>query len=230
LWGNVVRAYSEANRDRMQAELAGDFELIDLATNEVDEQKMTRLKFSERVQRALDAIETKESTRKGLRNFYGNAVRESNITEAEREAVIAALEKRIRITSPKDATVLFGQKDAAARALIGRLHDALAAEFNLIGNMVGLGVKTGGDMISGEDHVSVYISHEGVDRRHATLGVHEKTPETDPVFVLRFYQTGSNTTVQDTRRELPVDAVDKAISIYSANLMRIFGEPERAVP
>lgn len=227
--GNEVRIYTDANRDKMQAELDADNEMIDLPIDKDDEQGMTGQKFSERVQRALEAIETKALTRKGLRNFYDNAVREPNITDAEREAVIAALEKRIRITSPKDAKVLFGPKDAEARALLGRIHDALAGEFDLSGNMVGLGVKTGGDMISGENHVSVYISYKGADRRHATLGVHQKKPETDPVFVLRFYQTGSNATEQDSRKELPIDAVDEAISLYRANLMRILGETEGAV-
>lgn len=149
---------------------------------------MTQQPFSDRVCNALEVIRTKELTRAGLRHFYANAVRVTGITDAEREAVIAALETRIRISAPREAKALFGPKDAEARTLLARIHDALAAELDLSGNTVGAGVKTGGDMISGESHVSVYISYKGADWRHVTLGVLQRTPDAEPVLNLRLFQ------------------------------------------
>ena len=182
---------------------------------------MSSTNFSERVRRALAVIETKELTRKGLRNFYENAIRDPDITETEREAVIAALETRIRISAPRDAKALFGPKDAEARALLGTIHDALAAEFDLSGNTVGSGVKTGGSMISGEMHVDVYISYKAEDRRHATFSYLIKKPGIDPILVLRLYQTGKDVTEPDLREEFPIDASEEAAARYRANLMRI---------
>lgn len=182
---------------------------------------MSSPNFSERVRRALDAIETREITRRGLRNFYENAIRDPNITEAEREAVIAALETKIRISAPRDAKALFGPKDAEARALLGRVYDALAAEFNLSGNTVGAGVKTGGSMISGDMHVDVYISYKAEDRRHATFGYLVKKPGNNPILALRFYQTGKGATEPDLREEFPIDMFEEAAARYRENLMRI---------
>ncbi len=177
--------------------------------------------FSERVRRALAAIETKEMNRRGLRNFYENAIRTPDITEAEREAVIAALETRIWISAPSDAKVLFGPKDAEARHLLEKIHDELAAEFDLSGNTVGSGVKTGGSMISGEVHVDVYISYKAEDRRHATFGYVVKKPGTDPILLIRLYQTGKDATEPDLREEFPIDALEEAAARYRANLMLI---------
>lgn len=55
---------------------------------------MTEQPFSNRVRNALEVIRSKELTRAGMRNFYANAMRVTGITDAEREAVIAALETR----------------------------------------------------------------------------------------------------------------------------------------
>lgn len=177
--------------------------------------------FSERVRRALAVIETKEMSRNGLRNFYENATQDRDITEAEREAVIAALENKIRISAPRDAKALFGPKDAEARSLLGKIHDALAADFDLSGNKVGSGVKTGGSMISGKVHVDVYISYKAEDRRHAMLGYLVKKPGTDPTLVVRLYQTGKDVTEPELREVFPIDALEEAAARYRANLMRI---------
>jgi len=189
---------------------------------------MTEQRFSERVRKALAVIETKELTRAGMRNFYANAVRVTGITDAEREAVVAALETRIRISAPREAKALFGPKDAEARALLARIHDALAAELDLSGNTVGAGVKTGGDMISGESHVSVYISYKGADRRHATLGVLQRTPDAEPVLNLRLFQTGRDASEPELSEVLPMDAAEEAAARYRANLMRVLGLSEGA--
>lgn len=182
---------------------------------------MGSTQFSDRVRRALVAIETREMTRKGLRNFYQNATRDPKITEAEREAVIAALEARIRISAPRDAKALFGPKDAEARALLSRIHEEIATEFDLSGNTVGSGVKTGGSMISGEVHVDVYISYKGADRRHAILGYLIPKPGADPKFVVRLYQTGKEVTEPDVREEYPAEAPEQARARYREHLARI---------
>jgi len=178
-------------------------------------------KFSERVRRALEVIASGELTRRGLRNFYDNATRDPNLTETEREAVISALETRIRISSPRDAKAIFGPKDTEARALLSRINDELNAQFDLSGNTVGTGVKTGGDMISGEVHVSVYISYKGADRRHATLGVLQRIPEVDPILVVRIYQTGRDVSAAEAREEFAIDAVNEAVERHRANLALI---------
>ncbi len=221
--GDAVRAYCDANRDQIMSELNSSYELIDLPIDAKDEAIVSTQKFSDRVLRALGVIERGQLSRKGLQNFYANANRDPDLTEAEREAVISALEARIRFTSPRDAKVLFGPKDAEARAILGRINESLAQEFDLSGNTVGSGVKTGGDMISGNVYVSVYISYKGADRRHATLGVFQCSAESTPLFVVRLYQTGRNVSELELREEFPIDEVDEAAALYRAHLMRVLG-------
>ena len=92
-------------------------------------------------------------------------------------------------------------------------------------NTVGSGVKTGGDMISGNVYVSVYISYKGADRRHATLGVFQRSAESPPIFVVRLYQTGRDVSELELRQEFPIDAMDEAIALYRTNLMQILELP-----
>lgn len=182
---------------------------------------MNKDKFSERVRRALKVIETKELSRKSLRNFYDNAMRDQEVTDVERETLIAALEARIRITSPRDAKKLFGPKDAEARALLERIHDALAAEFDLSGNTVGAGVKTGGSMMRGDLYVDVYISYKAADRRHVVLGYTQSASTDDPLLQVRCYQTGKEATEPDIRETFQIDDLEKATARYREHLMSI---------
>jgi len=221
--GDAVRAYCDANRDQMMSEVNAPYELIDLPIDAKDEAIVSAKRFSDRVLRALDVIERGQLSRKGLQNFYDNANRDPDLTEAEREAVISALEARIRVTSPRDAKALFGPKDAEARAILVRINEALAQDFDLSGNTVGSGVKTGGDMISGNVYVSVYISYKGVDRRHATLGVFQRSAEIAPIFVVRLYQTGRDVSELELRQEFPIDEMHEAVALYRAHLMRVLG-------
>ncbi|MEY4890354.1 MAG: hypothetical protein RIQ75_1484, partial [Pseudomonadota bacterium] len=101
--GDAVRAYCDANRDQMMAKVNAPYELIDLPIDAKDEALVSAKRFSDRVLRALGVIERGQLSRKGLQNFYDNANRDPDLTEAEREAVISALEARIRVTSPRDA-------------------------------------------------------------------------------------------------------------------------------
>lgn len=183
--------------------------------------------FSERVRRALKVIETKDLSRKSLRTFYDNAMRDQEATDAEREAVIAALEARIRISSPRDAKKLFGPKDADARVLLGKIHDALAEEFDLSGNTVGAGVKTGGSMMRGDTYVDVYISYKSADRWHVAMGYVQATVSDDPALVVRLYRTGKEGSDSETRAVLHVDGVEAATARYREHLVSILTSADR---
>ena len=179
---------------------------------------MIAVKFSERILRAIESIKTREMNSKELENFYNNATRDQNITEAEREAVITALETRIRISAPGMAKTLFGPKDADGRVLLDKVHDALAAEFDLSKNTVGARVKTGGRMIRGEVHVDVYISYKAADRRHLNLTYLQRKPEDEPTLVVRLYQTGPTVTEPQIYEEFCLASVDLATACYRAHL------------
>ena len=179
---------------------------------------MTAFNYSERVLKALAVIETKDFDRNGLRAFYQNAAKVPGITDAEREAVVAALEKRIRMNDPGFGTAMFGPKDQAARDILNAINNTLKGEFDLTGNIVGSGVKTGGDMISGDSYVSVYISYKSQDRRHATFGYFQAKVDADHLFIVTFYQTGRQVDSLPIKEEFDANDFDAAITRYREHL------------
>ena len=179
---------------------------------------MSTQQFSSRVLRALELIETRDFTRKEMRTFYENAMRDLTITEIEREAVIAALERRVRITAPRDAVAMFGPKDTEARSMLSEFHDKLAGELDLSKNMVRAGVKTGGEMIRGDAYVSVYISYKSADRRHVSLEYLQRSQDTDPTLLVRFYQTGTGATEPGLREEFSATDWELAQARYRQHL------------
>jgi hypothetical protein len=188
---------------------------------------MNEDKFSERVHRALKVIETKDLSSKSLRTFYDNAMRDQEATDVEREAVIAALEARIRIRSPRDAKKLFGPKDAEARVLLENIHGALTSEFDLSGNTVGSGVKTGGAMMRGDAYVDVYISYKSTDRWHVAMGYLQSSASEDPTLVVRLYCTDKEMTDPETRDVFQIDDVEAATARYREHLSSILSPADR---
>lgn len=182
---------------------------------------MNENEFSERVRRALKVIETKDLSRKSLRAFYDNTMRDQEVTDAEREVLIAALEARIRITSPGDAKKLFGPKDAQARILLEQIRHILSAEFDLSNNTVGGGVKTGGAMMRGDSYVDVYISYKSIDRWHVSMSYLQPKASEDPTLVVRLYRTGMESTDPETRDVFHIDEIESATSRYREHLMSI---------
>ena len=54
-------------------------------------------RISKKVADILKIIQEKDFNSVSLNNFYNNALKEDNISELEREFIIAAVEKKIRI-------------------------------------------------------------------------------------------------------------------------------------
>ena len=84
-----------------------------------------------------------------IKNYAG-------ISEYEREYLVDAVEKKIRVKFPNKAKKILGGKSAKAQELLDEVYKNLTQEFDWSNNNVGNKVKVGGSMISGKEFVCWY--------------------------------------------------------------------------
>ena len=92
---------------------------------------------------------------------------------------MAAVQKKMRVKFPRAATRMFGAKSSDAQELLTRIYNDLAPQFSLVHNKVKNGVKIGGLMINGSQHIDVYISYKNADGIGASIGLIQLTAETE---------------------------------------------------
>ena len=182
---------------------------------------MTEINISPVVKKALDMIETKDYGSKELSTFYENAVKYRDITEEERELVVQAIERKIRLKNPRHAKKLFGPKDTEARELLQKIYDQVSSDYDLAQNRVGSGVKTGGHMIAGKAYVDVYISYKNHDKWHVGLGVYQVSAEAEPKLRVRRYQGGENNAEGRELNEYSINELDLATEKYTKQLANV---------
>ena len=86
--------------------------------------------ISQRVQKALNYIETKEPSKIELINFFNQVNKDEKITDHEREILIEAVEKQMRIKFHKSAKKILGGKSAKAQELLQEIYSLLIKEFD----------------------------------------------------------------------------------------------------
>lgn len=138
-------------------------------------------KLKSQVETLLKRIPTMEDGAK-LQNLLTNIGGRPELEDQDREALVDAVSRRIKVVSPKLAKEIFGPKDAQGKAFL----DSLCAElhppkFDLSNNRVGNGVKTGGFMIAGTKYVDVYISYKNAAGVNLSLAWIQDGPNDAPV-------------------------------------------------
>ncbi|NVO57404.1 hypothetical protein HW561_16535 [Rhodobacteraceae bacterium B1Z28] len=78
--------------------------------------------------------------------------------------------QRLRVVSPAIATRLGGPKDAQGREFLEEFYDRIAMDFDVSGNRLKNGVKTGGHMIDGTKYVDAYVSYKTATGKNLSLG------------------------------------------------------------
>ena len=178
-------------------------------------------RISKKVADILKIIQEKDFNSVSLNNFYNNALKEDNISELEREFIIAAVEKKIRIKDPRKAKQIFCSKDAQARELLDGIYTDLASEYDLSTNNVGPGVKTGGHMISGRVFVDVYFSYKNFNKWNLGLSIIQETVESAQIARVKLYQGGENNNEGKEITDFPIDQIQLAVSKYKNLLVTI---------
>ena len=170
--------------------------------------------ISQRVERALNYIKTKEPSKTELINFFNNVNEDKNITDHEREILIEVVEKQIRIKFPKSAKKVLGGKSAKAQVLLQEIYSLLIEEFDWSKNCVGNKVKVSGRMIGGKEYVGWYISYKNDDGYSTGFGYRQITAEEDPYLEIDYRRVGKKYENERVAKTFPVELKDEAINLY----------------
>lgn len=176
--------------------------------------------ISPKVRIALEIIRNLKESRK-LLNFYDNAKKNDEIKDCEREILIETIETRLREIAPAAATRKLGPKDSDARTYLTRVYRKVSDLYDLSGNRVKNGVKTGGDMITGRKFVDVYISFKNGEGWNAGLQWIQESPATERYLQVYLHQTGPGSVEGQTRKRFEVGEEDAAEAEYIDQVSRL---------
>lgn len=174
-----------------------------------------------REQLVIDAINRigRMTNQQDLIQQFNNINRHPEISDEQRERLIAATERQLRIVAPAAATRAFGPRDTEGREYLQEVYDRLARDFDLSDNVVGNGVKTGGDMIAGRRSVDIYISYKRADGWHVSLGWLQDTAGSEAAIRILKYKGGMSNNETLTEEYFGVGERHVAAAAYEAKLI-----------
>ena len=176
-------------------------------------------KISDKVLKAEQSID-REDKIKVLQSWYDNIKNFPSISDYEREYLIDAVEKKIRVKFPNKAKKILGGKSAKAQELLEEVYKSLIQEFDWSNNNVGNKVKVGGTMISGSEFVCWYISYKNDNGYSTELAYHQKTAEDDPYLKVSFRKVGKDLNNESEFKTFPVQLKDEAVNFYKEFLKK----------
>lgn len=161
----------------------------------------------------IESIRNGRFSERELINLYKNAETKSAT------AVMEAVKIKMRADFPRAANRMFGAKEGEASALLEYLFCKLAATHDLTANRLKNGVKAGGQMISGQKHIDVYISYKNANRVGAFIGLVQDNPESELTARVGYYKTG-NGSFKD-KQIFQMHDFDKAVEAYKVQLLKV---------
>ena len=180
--------------------------------------------FSKLATNALNIIENKELSKEELINFFNNINENSDIDDVEREALVSAVEKKMRIKFPNAAKKVLGSKSKKAQDLLTEIFNELKNNYDWSKNKVGSRVKVGGSMISGKEYVCWYLSYKNEHNFNSGFHFRQKDAESAPYLEVDLRKVGKDF---DNTREVkifPVEQKDDAVSLFKKYLDKVINE------
>ncbi len=165
-------------------------------------------------EKIVGVIEKGEQTKTQLVNQYNNVVASDKISEEEREVIVAALEKQLKLRFPAAAKKIFGARDAQARDLLSEIDANISEDFDLSGNILKNGVKSGGEMIAGRWHIDVYLSYKNQHGYGASIGLRQVNIDDELLACATYNKTGGKEAGEIERLEAGLERKDEIISKY----------------
>lgn len=180
-----------------------------------------KLNISSRVLKLEKLINTEDYSITELKNFFTNTINSQTITNIEKELLINAVTKKIRIKFPKNAKKILGGKSKEAQELLEEIYNTLEKEFDWSKNKVKNGVKVGGAMRGGRLNISWYISYKNEDKYSTGLHYGQKTPEDEPYLQVHYDRVGKDYKEDREEKIFPVELRDDALNLFRNFLSRV---------
>jgi len=146
--------------------------------------------MNDRTRKTMQLISKEAITDKQLVNLLNNVKAEILISEEDKEILVDAISKRLKVISPSKAKVIFGDKGTEAIEILTKVHDIISSKHDLTKNALKNGVKTGGNMIAGDAYICFYLSYKNSDQQGCALTYFQESVETLPQLLVKRYRTG----------------------------------------
>ncbi len=175
-------------------------------------------KLQEQVKATLNRISELDDAG-ALKRLHTNIHRHPELEDIDRETLDEAVMQRLRAVSPSVATRLGGPKDAQGREFLEAFYARIATEFDLSGNQLKNGVKTGGYMINGTRYVDIYISYKTATGKNLSLAWIQDDVASKPRLHLLLRHIGASGTGELQNKTF--EDHEKATVAYTRELARL---------
>ena len=173
------------------------------------------------IQDVIENIESNKYNEKKLIVLYGNINKKEGLSEEDKEVLIEAIEKNTRLRFPRAAKRIFGSKETIASTILEKLDQKLIQSIDYTSNKLKNGVKIGGQMISGEFYIDVYMSFKNSDNQGASISLTQKTIDDELVVTVRRYSTHNPDSGVKDEKKGGIDSFDYYAKIYQSHLDEI---------
>jgi hypothetical protein len=168
--------------------------------------------------RYIERARTDKFENGGIVRYYEQAVR-----NGADEAVLAAIELRMRTDFPKEARKVFGARGDLAEQLLSRVRDTVAQQFDLDGNGLGNHIKVGGDeRRTGVAYLYRYLSYRATGQQYgAQLALIQDAPAAEMRVLVRYSRVYAGQDNIDERQWFAAGDIDQAQEAYLTLLNRL---------
>ncbi len=161
----------------------------------------------------IDKVKSGRFSEQELINLYRNA------EERDAVEVLEAIKLHMRAKFPRAANRIFGAKQTDAQIKLEGVLARLSEKFDLAKNRVGSRVKAGGEMLSGNLYLDLYISYKNENQDGAALALTQDSVDSELVVNVQRYKTGQG--AFRTEKKFTMDDFPLAEAEYEEHLKGI---------
>jgi len=142
------------------------------------------------IPRLLERVRSGKYDETELLNLFKNASKSTAVSDNERASILELVETELRKNYPRVANRHLGAIDKQAREYLESVYQEISAEFDLSGNKIKNGVKTGAAVLAGDAVIDVYISYKNDQGIGAVLAAYQPSIE-EPISYQVFMYKGA---------------------------------------
>lgn len=154
----------------------------------------------------------------GIVRYYEQAVKNK-----AHEAVLAAIEVRMRTDFPKAARKVFGARGQQAEDILERVRDVVSTQFDLSSNFLGNHIKIGGDeRRAGASYLYRYLSYRATGQQYgAQIALIQSDPAAELRIMVRYSRVLAGTDNFEQLQWFDLGDIGQAQQAYLALLDKL---------
>lgn len=171
---------------------------------------MSKESEEQKLEQRLKNLEIKVLENRFDANSLGNLARNikdyEGISEERKEQSLMLIYDNFGARFPRQFWKFYGSKSKIARDALSPLYEEVQKIYDFSKNKVKNGIKPGGEMISGKDHLDYYFSYKNEEKWHLLLKFSQSNTFSNQQFSVDSYHSSREYT--DTLEIVKFDASD----------------------